>query len=85
MQLRGLTRAAGVVGMPGVRIKRESVTRPDHFELLIEDRAMPGDEINEARGIRFYVDDMAAGIIGDVTLEVENDEFVLRQTEPSTP
>lgn len=73
LQLRAMLRAAGVVGMPAVRIKAEA----ESCDILFEDRGMPGDEINESRGIRFYVDDATAASMGDVTLDLEGREFVV--------
>lgn len=79
VQLRSMVRAAGVAGLPGVRIRIGPHDRPaDDFELLIEDRAVPGDEINEARGIRFYVDTPTGEAIGRVTVDLEGTDFVLR-------
>ena len=76
LTLTARLRSAGVVGMPGVRVKGSG----DRFELVVEDRPEPGDSINEARGIRFYLDDATSRTLGKVTLDADGDEFVLRQT-----
>lgn len=80
MQLRALVRTAGVVGMPAVRVRAHD--GDDRFDLVIEDRMQPGDEINESRGIRFYVDDRTASSLGEVMLDLEGQDFVLRQVRP---
>jgi Fe-S cluster assembly iron-binding protein IscA len=80
MQLRALVRSAGVAGMPGVRVRaRDGVV---DFDISIEDRMQPGDEISESRGIRFYIDDGTASTLGEVMLDLEGEQFVLRQVRP---
>lgn len=79
MRLRGLVRAAGVIGMPAIRVRSGAAQgRPDDVEMVIEDRGMPGDEINESRGLRFYMDDRTVSSLGDVVLDLEGDDFVVR-------
>jgi Fe-S cluster assembly iron-binding protein IscA len=72
-QLRGLVRTAGVVGLPGVRL----LLRGGAAELVIEDRRGADDVVNEARGIRFYLDAGAVSELSGRTLDLEGTSFVL--------
>lgn len=77
-RVRVAARAAGVDGVPGVRFR----WAPEHggagFELVVEDRREPGDEVFEARGIRFYLDGETASKIDGGTLDLEGVELVVR-------
>lgn len=77
-QLRFLLRSAGVVGIPGIRIKTSS-RGIEVMELLIEDRRGPDDDVYESRGIRFYLDFAARTAMRDVTLDFTERDFVLTE------
>jgi Fe-S cluster assembly iron-binding protein IscA len=72
-------RAAGVLGMPRLRIRPAPARGADAFELIVEDSREPGDEVREYRGIRFYLDAGTASTLGRVELDLEEGEFVFRR------
>lgn len=76
-RVRVAARAAGVDGVPGVRFRR-AAERGEGLELVVEDRREPGDEVFEARGIRFYLDGETASKIDGGTLDLEGVELVVR-------
>ncbi|HVE92524.1 MAG TPA: hypothetical protein VNE62_09545 [Actinomycetota bacterium] len=78
-QIRLMARAAGVEGVPGVRIMRAVGRGSDSFELIVEDRRQDNDVVVESRGIRFYLDADAAALVQQARLVLEDREFVLRQ------
>lgn len=79
VRLQSMARAAGIVGMPGVRLWAAKAAGPDTVELIIEDRREPGDEVFVSRGIRFYVSGETATDIGDVVVDLRGADFVIRQ------
>jgi Fe-S cluster assembly iron-binding protein IscA len=79
-RVRVAARAAGVDGTPGVRVRAAPSQGTDVFELVIEDRREPGDEVFETRGVRFYVDPQTAIAIERTTLDTADDRgLVFRQ------
>lgn len=72
-------RAAGVLGMPRIRVRPASERGPDDFELVSEDRREAGDEVREIRGIRFYLAPDVARALGRVELDLTDDQFVFRR------
>lgn len=83
-QLRLAVRQAGVVGMPGIRLRHRPEKGPEAVELTVEDRREPGDEVFESRGIRFYVDGQTANRFRRVTLDLEGTAYVLRAERPTS-
>ncbi len=82
-QLRLAVRQAGVVGMPGIRMRHVPEKGPEAIELTVEDRREPGDEVFESRGIRFYVDDRTASRFQRATLDLDGTDYVLRAERPT--
>jgi len=83
-QIRTMARAAGVEGIPGVRVLRAPGRGADSYELIVEDRRQDGDVVCESRGIRFYADADSAAAIRLTRLILEDGQFVLRQRKPDT-
>ena len=72
-------RAAGILGMPRVRIVPAPQRGPDAVELVVEDQREPGDEVAEFRGIRFYLGTQTAEAIGAAELHLDHGELVFKQ------
>ena len=69
-----------MVGVPGVRVRAATERGPDVFQLTVEDRREPGDEVYESRGIRFYLDGGTASNLGAAVLDLEGLDLVFRTT-----
>lgn len=78
-QLRVRVRAAGVEGVPGVRVRSAATRGAEHFELVVEDRRLLGDEVYESRGLRFYFDPETASKLKDATLDLAGQDFVFKR------
>lgn len=74
LNLTARLRELGPAGNVGVRVRQAGW----RYELVVEDRTEPGDEVHDARGIRFYLGAETATTLASVVLDVEGQDFVLR-------
>lgn len=70
---------AGVAEGHGIRIRPAPGRGPDAFELVVEDRREAGDEVQELRGISFYLDAGAASALRGAVLDLDGLDFVFRK------
>lgn len=69
----------GVVGVPGVRVRTAEGRGAGVFQLVVEDRPEPGDEVRESRGIRFFLDAQTASALAGAVLDLEGLDLVFRR------